>query len=98
MSKKKTKLEPEAPDLKAVAKEWSESAAPQDPWRSPARRSVILPPPERERRFRALLTAKEAELGQLRRAPVSAVPKICRRRLLDDRQLCLVLAIDAGQG
>jgi hypothetical protein len=69
----------------------------QGPWRPPVRRSAVLPPPDRERRFQALLTAKEAELVQLRRALASAVPRIRRRRLADDRQLCLVLATDGRQ-
>jgi hypothetical protein len=66
----------------------------QGPWRPPARRPAILPPPDRERRFQALLAAKEAELEQLRRTLASAVPRIRRRRLADDRQLCFVLAPD----
>jgi hypothetical protein len=60
-------------------------------------RSAILPPPERERRFLALLMAKEAELDQLRRTLALAVPRIRRRRLVDNRQLCLVLATDGRQ-
>jgi hypothetical protein len=81
-------------DLAARLRDIALSHGPQDPWRPPERRPAILPPPERERRFLALLTAKEAELEQLRRALASAVPKVRRRRLVDDRQLCLVLATD----
>jgi hypothetical protein len=85
-------------DLAARLRDLALSRAPQGPWQPPARRRpAILPPPERERRFLALLAAKEAELEQLRRNLASAVPKIRRRRLADDRQLCLVLATDRSR-
>jgi hypothetical protein len=81
-------------DLAARLRDLALSRAPQDRWRPSVRRPAILPPPERERRFLALLAAKEAELEQLRQTLASAVPRIRRRRLADDRQLCLVLAAD----
>jgi hypothetical protein len=85
-------------DLAARLRDIALSRAPQDLWRPPARRpAILLPPPERERRFRALLVAKEAELEQLRRTLASAVPRIRRCRLADDRQLCFVLATDRRQ-
>lgn len=85
-------------DLAARLRDLALSRAPQEPWQPPTRRSTILPPPERERRFLALLAAREAELEQLRRALASAVPRVRRRRVVDERQLCLVLATGAGQG
>jgi hypothetical protein len=84
-------------DLAARLRDIALSRAPQDLWRPPARRPAILPPPERERRFKALLAAKEAELEQLRRTLASAVPRMRRRRGADDRQLCLVLAAGRRQ-
>jgi hypothetical protein len=85
-------------DLAAKLRDIALSRAPQDRWRPPERRPAILLPPERERRFRALLAAKEAELEQLRRTLASAVPKIRRRRLADDRQLCFMLATNGKTG